>query len=127
MRICIPVTENRGLESLVSMHFGSAPFFALTDTETGAVDGLVNQNEHHAHGMCRPLDALAGHAIDALVVGGIGMGALMKLQAAGIKVFRAPEGTPSHVTVAAVLTAFKAGRLIEVDPSGACAHHGHGH
>jgi predicted Fe-Mo cluster-binding NifX family protein len=121
MRLCIPVTDDLGRESPVSMHFGSSPFFAFADTESGETTALVNQNEHHAHGMCRPLDAIAGQAVDALVVGGIGMGALMRLQQSGIKVFRASGGT-----VADVIADFKAGTLSEVDPASACAHHGHG-
>ena len=59
----------------------------------------------------------------ASVVGGIGMGALMKLQAAGIAVFRA-----EHETVAETVSAFKSGTLSQVDPAGACGgHHGHQH
>jgi predicted Fe-Mo cluster-binding NifX family protein len=43
--------------------------------------------------MCQPLKALGGFKVDAVVVAGIGMGALMKLQAQGIKVYRGAEGT----------------------------------
>ncbi len=89
MNICIPVTADRGLESPVSGHFGSAPIYMLVDVETREARALSNTRAVHEHGACRPLDALAGHEIDAIVVGGIGAGALMKLQGAGIRVFRA--------------------------------------
>lgn len=122
VQICIPVVDDRGLESRVSGHFGSAPGFLLVDPETGACRLLPNHNEHHAHGMCQPLAAIAGEPVDAIVVGGIGMGALMKLQAAGIAVFRA-----TRPTAAEIVEAFKAGTLEPVDAQGACANHGHHH
>ena len=37
VNICIPVTADRGLESPVSGHFGSAPIFMLVDLETRQV------------------------------------------------------------------------------------------
>ena len=121
MQICIPVIDNCGLDSRVSGHFGSAPGFMLVDTDSSACRLLENHNEHHAHGMCQPLAALAGETVDAIVVGGIGMGALMKLQAAGITVYRA-----IHPTVAETMAAFKEGTLQPVGEDGACAsHHGH--
>jgi predicted Fe-Mo cluster-binding NifX family protein len=121
MQICIPVIEDRGLESRVSGHFGSAPGFMIVDTDSGGCRLIGNHNEHHAHGMCQPLAALAGESVDGIIVGGIGMGALMKLQAAGITVYQA-----NRPTVAEVIAAFKAGTLVKVDENGACAsHHGH--
>jgi predicted Fe-Mo cluster-binding NifX family protein len=121
MQICIPVVEDCGLDSRVSAHFGSAPGFMIVDTESRACRVIGNSNEHHAHGMCQPLAVLAGEPVDGIVVGGIGMGALMKLQAAGITVFRS-----DYPTVAETLAAFTAGSLEPVAPHDACGgHHGH--
>jgi ArsR family transcriptional regulator len=120
VKICIPVTRDEGLESPVSSHFGSAPVFVVCDTETGAVHPVGNRQVVHEHGACRPLDALAGESIDALIVGGIGQGALMKLRAAGIRVFRAAEST-----VRGSLDALGRGELAELGPEEACSHHGH--
>jgi predicted Fe-Mo cluster-binding NifX family protein len=122
MNLCIPVMNDLGLESPVCEHFGSAPFFLLVDTATRACRTIENRNQHHAHGMCQPLAALAGEAIDGMVVGGIGMGALNKLGAAGVQVFFA-----QHPTVGETVDAFLAGTLKPVDPRNACAHHGQGH
>jgi predicted Fe-Mo cluster-binding NifX family protein len=123
MQICIPVIDDHGLDSRVSGHFGSAPGFLIIDPDSGACRLIGNNNQHHAHGMCQPLAALAGERIDGIIVGGIGMGALMKLQAAGITVYRA-----AHPTVAETLAAFKNGTLQTVGEDGACAsHHGHHH
>ena len=122
MNLCIPVNEDLGLQSSVCAHFGSAPVFLKIDTDTLACEALQNQNQHHAHGMCRPLDNLRGHVIDAIVVGGIGQGALHKLAVAGVQVFMA-----SAPTVGETVEAYKACALRPVDPQHACAHHGHGH
>lgn len=75
-----------------------------------------------AHGMCQPLAALAGEAVEGIVVGGIGMGALTRLQAANIAVYRSTYGT-----VGETVAAYKAGVLKPVEPATACAHHGPGH
>jgi len=121
MKLCIPVNQDLGLQSPVCAHFGSAPLFLKVDTETGACEALANQNQHHDHGMCRPLASLSGHVIDALVVGGIGQGALYKLADASIQVFLA-----NAPTVGETVEAFKAGTLRLVTPGMACAHHGQG-
>ena len=122
MDICVPVLEDRGLESRVSGHFGSAPVFMIVDTDSGACRAVVNGNQEHAHGMCQPIAALAGSQVGGVVVGGIGAGALMKLEAANIAVFRS-----EHSTVGETVAAWKAGTLSRVTPATACAHGGHGH
>lgn len=122
MNVCVPAMENNGLESTLSGHFGSAPFFVLVETESLACRGLENQNAQHAHGMCQPLAALAGNQIDGVVVGGIGLGALNKLNAAGITVYRG-----AGKTVGEVIAALKAGSLQKVEPGGSCAGHAGGH
>lgn len=122
MTICIPVVADRGLESPVCEHFGSAPLFLIVDTESKACRAIPNNNAHHAHGMCMPLNALQGERLDGIVVGGIGAGALMKLLAAGIQVFLSQSPT-----VGETVDAHKAGQLRTVAPGMACGgHHGHG-
>jgi predicted Fe-Mo cluster-binding NifX family protein len=93
MKICFPTETLQGLQSRVYEHFGSAPGFVIIDTESKTVEEINNSDLHHAHGMCQPLKALGGREVDAVAVGGIGMGALMKLQAQGIRVFRVTQGT----------------------------------
>ena len=121
MKLCIPVTEDRGLASPVSAHFGSAPLFVVVDTESGACRSLRNRDADHAHGTCQPLMSLAGEPFDGVAVGGIGMGAVNKLQAANVHVFISTEATVEQ-TVAALA----GGTLREATPATACVHHGHG-
>jgi predicted Fe-Mo cluster-binding NifX family protein len=122
MRICIPVDEDRGLDSPVCAHFGSAPLFMIIDTDSGKHDSVVNHDQHHGHGMCQPLAALAGQKIDGMVVGGIGARALMKLEEAGISVFLA-----EHPTVRQTVAAVQAGTLPVMTSQMTCAQHGHDH
>lgn len=122
MNICVPVTDDKGLESPVSAHFGSAPFFLIIDTENGSCHAVSNRNLDHGHGMCQPLLSLSGERVDGMVVGGIGMGALGKLQAANIQVYLS-----EFPTAAATIAAFKDGKLRVVTPQTACGHHGGDH
>lgn len=122
MKICIPVNENKGINSSVCEHFGSAPFFMIVETDSLTCKAIENTNQHHAHGMCQPLALLSGEKFDGIVVGGIGMGALNKLQASNIKVYKT-----GFSTVKETLVAFKNSMLKEVTPMTACNHHGGGH
>ena len=123
MKICFPVLGNEGLDSPLSGHFGSAPAFLFIDTETGGAEFVPRMSEAHEHGACRPLDAFEGRTVDACVVGGIGGGALQKLQAAGIQVIR---GTGP--TVRACLASLMSGEKTLLGAESACAGHGsHSH
>lgn len=118
MHICIPVTEDRGLQSPICMHYGSAPYFVLVDTETGTCRSILNSAHHHEPGSCHAL-ALFDHAhVDAAIVGGIGAGALNQLRATGIQVFLS-----NLPTVEAAIAALNNGSLPEAIPEKACAGH----
>jgi predicted Fe-Mo cluster-binding NifX family protein len=118
MNVCIPISEDRGMESPVCGHFGSAPAFLLVDTETRAHRVLANTNAHHEHGHCAPIALLSSERIDAFVVGGIGGGALARLLSTGAAVYRGGAGS-----VAEALEAMAKGGLETVTPADTCAHH----
>jgi predicted Fe-Mo cluster-binding NifX family protein len=121
MKICFPAETLQGLNSMVYAHFGSAPGFVIVDTQEMSVQELENADLHHSHGMCQPLKALGGTSVDAVVVGGIGMGALMKLQMQGITVYHAAKGT-----VHENLDLIREGRLPQFDARSTCAGHAGG-
>ncbi|MEW6719515.1 MAG: NifB/NifX family molybdenum-iron cluster-binding protein [Thermodesulfobacteriota bacterium] len=121
MKLCIPVTEDKGLDSPVCAHFGSAPLFLVVDTESGVCRAIANRTHHQGHGTCRPMMSLASERVDAIAVGGIGMGALGKLAAAGVRVYVTRE-----LTAGETASSLKAGTLPEATPATACGHHGHG-
>jgi len=89
MKVGFAVQRDEGLESVVYDHFGSAPFFIVVDLEEKDLLTVGNKNANHVHGACNPVMALDGNSLDALVVGGIGAGALNKLNAMGIRVYGA--------------------------------------
>jgi len=118
MVICIPVTKDEGLESPVSAHFGSAPFFMMVDSAQGVLRTVANRNQVHAHGGCQPLAAIQGEQVDAIVVGGIGAGALAKIQAAGVEVIWSDRRT-----VEETLVALNGSQLQRIAPNQTCGHH----
>jgi predicted Fe-Mo cluster-binding NifX family protein len=89
MKVCFAVENNEGVNSVVYGHFGSAPLFIMVDTDQKSTTLVTNGDARHEHGACNPLQSIGGQPVDAVVVGGIGAGAVVKLNAAGIKVFRA--------------------------------------
>lgn len=121
MTLCFPVVSVQGLDSMVYDHFGSARQFVIVDSDSGQITPIDNSDQKHQHGACNPLRALGGHAVDAVVVGGIGAGAMNRLQQAGIKVFRAQAAT-----VRENIDLFKNGAFNQsLSPS--CGGHQHGH
>ena len=93
MKLCFPIEKDEGLASVVCGHFGSAPLFMIIDDQTGDYNTITNEHEHSAHGGCLPLDTLDGKGIEALVLGGIGIGALNKLKEKGITAYQAQYAT----------------------------------
>ncbi|MFA5353047.1 MAG: NifB/NifX family molybdenum-iron cluster-binding protein [Thermodesulfovibrionales bacterium] len=120
MKICFPVSQDNGLESKVFNHFGSAPMFVVVDTDSMDVSRITNNDAHHAHGACNPIKALDGQAVDAIVVGGIGGGALNKLNQSGLRVYRT-----MGATVAEDVEMFAKGLLGEFTSLQTCSGHSH--
>ncbi|MDA8430453.1 MAG: diguanylate cyclase [Geobacteraceae bacterium] len=120
MKVCFPVDMNQGLESQVYGHFGSAPGFVVVDMITSEVTAINNSDQIHQHGACNPVAGLGGHQVDAIIVGGIGGGALHKLNASGLRVFQAQTGTVSEN-----VALFQANGLQEFLPGHTCGGHSH--
>jgi predicted Fe-Mo cluster-binding NifX family protein len=128
MKVAFPTENLKAMDSMVFEHFGSAPGFVIVDTESKNVEEIDNNDAHHEHGMCQPLKALGGRSVDAVAVGGIGAGALMKLLTQGVKVYRAEKGSTVGRNIELILSE----KLPEFDPGftcgghlggGGCAHH----
>ncbi|ACF46572.1 MAG: NifB/NifX family molybdenum-iron cluster-binding protein [Prosthecochloris sp.] len=119
MKVITPLDENEGALSKVCEHFGSAPFFAVSDTETGTIEIIVNGDSHHDHGQCTPADAFTGMGVDAVVCNGIGARAAARLQASGIDIYMAGFAS----TLEDALNRFKGGALKKVGLKQACEGH----
>ena len=120
MNVCFPVDDDRGLDSPICDHFGQAPGFVLVDTDTMQVTSVQNNPQGHQHGQCAPVALLAGLSMDVLVVGGIGRGAIMKLNARGTSVYRAGAGT-----VRENVELIRTGKLELLGLDASCAGHQH--
>ena len=104
----------------VFQHFGHSEQFKLYDVENGKIVGeQVVDTNGSGHG------ALAGFLqaakVDALICGGIGMGAQMALADAGIRLYAGVQGSAD-----AAAKALAEGTL-NYDPNARCDHHGHHH
>lgn len=119
MKLCFPVQTDNGLDSAIFNHFGSAPAFVVFDTEEKSLNTINNQDLNHVHGQCNPLKALDGKMVDAIIVGGIGAGAITRLNEMGIKVYKAGEGT-----IQQNIDAFQADTMTEMTVKHACGGHG---
>lgn len=126
MKICFPVKEDNGLESMLYGHFGTAPIFIVCDTENDSIE--VVENGHldpltgkHPEGGCNPVKALNGAVVDVVVVAGIGKGAMGKLGDAGISVY---QGNAT-LNIGENLKLIKDKKLILFDVNNTCLHHHH--
>ena len=115
MRVAFATDVDRGLESPVHDHFGSAPLFIIVESESSQIEAVTNPDRMHVHGQCQPLAALGDKKVEALVVAGIGGGALRKLRSAGIKVFWAQAESVDEN-----LRLFHAGTLLEIQLDQVC-------
>jgi predicted Fe-Mo cluster-binding NifX family protein len=118
MKLCFPVEQNDGLASSVYSHFGSAPAFLIFDTNSKEEIIIDNSNKDHVHGACNPIQTIGGSNVDAIIVGGIGGGAISKLNANNIKVFQSVQGS-----VQLNIDLFNTALLRELTIKDACTHH----
>jgi len=121
MRICFPIETDKGLDSTVSDHFGSAALFLVADTDSGATTVISNSDQHHAEGACNPLQALQGSNIEGIAVRNIGAGAVGQLNRSGLRVYKAVGDTVQNN-----LEKLTANTLPEYAASEGCSGHGNG-
>ncbi len=122
MRICIPTDGEEGLEAAVAGHLGRAPFLTLVDTETGEV--AVLPSAPHGEGHCNPTGPLEGRRVDAILCSGVGRGAVVALEKAGIKVL-----VTQAQRVDEAVEALRSGAVRALSAGEAClglGHHGEG-
>jgi predicted Fe-Mo cluster-binding NifX family protein len=122
MKICIPTIDNNGLESRAHGHFGSAPFFAVLDTDTGDVQIQANAGQRHRHGQCSPAAHVDTLHVDAVVCHGMGKRALASFERENVEVLIA-----TGETVSDILTEARDNKLRKLTAEEACGGHGGRH
>ena len=104
----------------IFQHFGRTEQLKVYDVDSGAIvsEQVVNTNGV-GHGAIAGL--LSTMQVDALICGGIGMGAQMALAEAGVKLYAGVQGSADEAAKAL------AEGTLSYDPDAQCNHHGEGH
>jgi predicted Fe-Mo cluster-binding NifX family protein len=120
MQIAISST-GKEMSNNVDPRFGRAKYFMVVDTETNASTAHDNaQNLNAAQGAgIQAGETVARLGAKAVVTGNVGPKAFRVLNAAGIKVYLAGEGTVSDA-----VRRFKAGELKEASAANVDGHWG---
>ena len=124
-RIAVPSEGEGGLKGVRAGHFGHCQTFTLVDVESGEIKRTTTvPNAPHVEGGCMvPVNLLAQHKVNAIIVAGMGMRPLMGFRQVGIDVYF--ENTkPSIREVVADLIA---GKLQPMGNDLACGGGGHHH
>jgi predicted Fe-Mo cluster-binding NifX family protein len=112
VRLVVPISEEKGIDSQLSQHFGRAPFYTVIDLdEKGQIMGsetIANTSEHFG-GVGLPPDRILQLKPDSLVTYGLGSKALKMFQDAGVAVLRTEANN-----VKEVVNAYKANELQEL-------------
>lgn len=119
--LAVPSVGEGGLDAERSGHFGRCDCFTLVEIEDGRVLAVrVVDNPPHVEGGClRPVELLASHGVNALMVAGIGARPLAGFNDAGIAVYFDVE----RPVVGDAVEAFLAGDVELIDPSYVCGGH----
>jgi len=117
-RIAVPSNGAGGLDGMRAGHFGHCDVFTFIDVENGEIkDVSTLQNEEHVQGGCMvPVNLLASHNVNVLVVGGIGMRPLMGFRQVGIDVYHDAERPEIRPVVEDLI----AGKLSEISNDQVC-------
>ena len=122
-RIAVPSMNQGGLDGMRSGHFGHCDVFTIIDVEDGQIKEVSTiANREHVQGGCMvPVNLLAGHNVNALIVGGIGMRPLMGFKQVGIDVYHDAERPEIRPVVEDLI----AGKLAQIKDDQVCGGGGH--
>ena len=95
IKIAIPVLEDKGLESMASLHFGNAPFFAFVEIEKGEIKSVYIK-ENGAAKLTQKKGIMAAHflvdgKVDVVLTGGLGEGPFHVLRDNLVQIYYLPK------------------------------------
>jgi len=117
MKVAIPASDDRGLQSVVFPHFGRCPYYIIFDDDSGGIEVLPNTSVHFG-GKKEPPELLKERGVDVLVCADLGRKAVGLLRGADITVYIGAEGS-----VEEALKAWKEGRLEKAPEQYVCEGH----
>lgn len=117
-RIAVPSNDNGGIDGTRAGHFGHCDVFTVIDVEDGRINNVSTiPNNGHVQGGCMvPVNLLAEHNVNALIVGGIGMRPLMGFRQVGIQVYHDAQRPEIKPVVEDLIT----GMLREIQDDQVC-------
>lgn len=121
VRIVVPVSNEKGVDSQLSQHFGRAPYYAIVDLdEKGNIvsKNIIPNTSEHFGGVGLPPDRIIQLKPKALVTYGLGSKALKLFQDARVAVLRTEANT-----VREVVNAYNNNELQELTHGCHQAHH----
>jgi len=113
VRIAISAT-GRDLDSRLDSRFGRCPYFLVGDPETLEFEAVANPGASAGGGAgVKAAQELVDRGVQVVITGQCGPNAYDVLEAAGIKIFQAPEETLRRV-----LELYREGKLAQLNGPG---------
>jgi predicted Fe-Mo cluster-binding NifX family protein len=99
MRIGITLIDSNDMDSKISMHFGQCTHFMIADIEDSKVSNykIVKNSAMHGGGGCKAVFVVLEENIDTIISGGMGGGAQVKFQNAGVNISSAVGNSAKEV------------------------------
>jgi predicted Fe-Mo cluster-binding NifX family protein len=99
MRIAVSADEDKGLDSVVSHHFGRCPYYVLADVQEREVKNVhtVENPFFNQHQPGQVPQFIHGHGADVIITGGMGRRAIGFFQQYNIEPVTNAFGTVSQV------------------------------
>jgi len=123
MRIAFSCDDNRGLEGVMSHHFGRCPYYSFVNMEDGQVKGVeVMPNPYygqHAPGVVP--EFIHRQGAEVMITGGMGSRAVASFDQFGVQVVTGASGSVRYA-----LERYLSGELTGAEPCGESQRHGAG-
>jgi len=101
MIIAVPVSENKGENSIISEHFGRAPYYAFVETEKDGIKSInVEENPFSSHDPGDIPSYLESKGTDVVITQGVGRRAKAYFEQLRIEVVTGANGTVEELAKA---------------------------
>jgi len=103
--VALPSSIPGGMDSQLGAHFGHCDLYTLVQVEDGQITGsqIVPNVPHQQGGCMAPVQYLAGHGVNILIAGGMGLRPLMGFNQVGIEVYYGGNSASVSEAVSALL------------------------
>ncbi|MCE7741591.1 MAG: dinitrogenase iron-molybdenum cofactor biosynthesis protein [Candidatus Heimdallarchaeota archaeon] len=115
MKYAVPLDTKDDINSIVGMHFGHVPFYAIWNDENDEIDIIDNKSDHKG-GSGLPMEFLANHC-NGVLLKGAGARAVMIGQELGLAIYMGADGTLKDT-----IQRFKDGTLHLATKDDGCSH-----